>query len=51
LCTGSAKSFWEKYLAKSWFIFTLDKVIYFEGTIFKGSTKPLLNSQNRVEIS
>jgi hypothetical protein len=28
----------------------LDKVIYFKGTIFQGSTKPV-TSQNRVEIS
>jgi hypothetical protein len=30
---------------------TLDKVIYFKGTIFQGPTNPLYISQNRVEIS
>jgi hypothetical protein len=29
----------------------LDKVIYYKGTIFQRSTKPLFTSQNRVEIS
>jgi hypothetical protein len=41
----------KEHLVKNWLISTLDKVIYFEGTIFQGSTKPLSTSQNRVEIS
>jgi hypothetical protein len=32
-------------------IYTLDKAIYLKGTIFQGSAKPLLTSQNRVEMS
>jgi hypothetical protein len=36
---------------KNWLISTLDKVIYFKGTILQQSTKPLFTSQNRVEIS
>jgi hypothetical protein len=49
----SCKYFWGKYvhLVKKWQISTLDKVIYFKGTIFQQSTKPLFTSQNRVEIS
>jgi hypothetical protein len=44
--------FWGKErLVKNRLIFTLDKVIYFKGTIFQRSTKPLSASQNRVEIS
>jgi hypothetical protein len=38
-------------LYKTRLIYTLDKVIYFKGTIFQWSTKPLFTSQNRVEIS
>jgi hypothetical protein len=38
-------------LVKNRLIPTLDKVIYFKGTNFQGSTKPLFTSQNRVEIS
>jgi hypothetical protein len=41
----------KEHLAKNWPISTLDKVIYFKGTIFQRSTKPLFTSQNRVEIS
>jgi hypothetical protein len=41
----------KEHLLKNWLISTLDKVIYFKGTIFQRSTKPLLTSQNRVEIS
>jgi hypothetical protein len=44
--------FWGKdYLVKNRLISTLDNVIYFKGTIFQRSTKPLFTSQNRVEIS
>jgi hypothetical protein len=43
--------FGEKYLAKNCLISILDKVIYFKGAIFQGSTKPLFTSQNRVEVS
>jgi hypothetical protein len=44
--------FWGKeHLVKNWLIYTLDKVIYFKGTIFLWSTKPLKTSQNRVETS
>jgi hypothetical protein len=43
--------FWgTEHLVKNWLISTLDKVIYFKGTIFQQSTK-LFTSQNRVEIS
>jgi hypothetical protein len=45
--TFSAK----KILVKSLLISTLDKVIYYDGTIFLQSTKPLFTSQNRVETS
>jgi uncharacterized protein YlzI (FlbEa/FlbD family) len=44
--------FWGKeLLVKNWLNFALDKVIYFKGTIFQWSSKPLFASQNRVEIS
>jgi hypothetical protein len=32
-------------------ISTLDKVIYFIGIFLQGSTKPLIATQNRMEIS
>jgi hypothetical protein len=38
-------------LVKSLLISILDKVIYFIGIFFLGSTKPLITSQSRVEIS
>jgi hypothetical protein len=41
----------KEHLVKNRLIFTLDKVIYFKGTIFQWSSKPLFTSQNRVEIS
>jgi hypothetical protein len=41
----------KEYLVKNWLISTLDKVIYFKGTIFRRSTKPLFTSQNRVETA
>jgi hypothetical protein len=41
----------KEHLVKNPLISNLDKVIYFKGTIFQLSTKPLFNSQNRVEIS
>jgi hypothetical protein len=41
----------KEHLEKNRLIFTLDKVIYFKGTIFQWSSKPLFTSQNRVEIS
>jgi hypothetical protein len=41
----------KEHLVKNWLISTLDKVIYFKGTIFQWSTVPLFASQNRVEIS
>jgi hypothetical protein len=38
--------YWGKeHLVKNWLISTLDKVIYFNGTIFQRPTKPLLTSQ------
>jgi hypothetical protein len=40
----------KEHLAKNQLISTLDKVIYFKGTIFQGYRKPLFTSQNRVEI-
>jgi hypothetical protein len=44
--------FWSKeHHVKNRLIFTLDMVINFKGTIFQGSTKPLITSQKRVEIS
>jgi hypothetical protein len=52
VCTGPANIFGGKeHLVKNWLISTLDKVIYFKGTIFQQSTKPLFTAQNRVEIS
>jgi hypothetical protein len=51
LAHGLANIFWKEHLVKNWLISTLDKVIYFKGTIFQWSTKPLFTSQNRVEIS
>jgi hypothetical protein len=41
----------KEHPVKNWLISTLDKVIYFKGTIFQRSTKPLFTSQNKVEIS
>jgi hypothetical protein len=41
----------KEQLEKNRLISTLDKVICFKGTICQQSTKPLFNSQNRVEIS
>jgi hypothetical protein len=41
----------KEHLVKHRLISTLDKVIYFTGTIFRLSTKPLFTSQNRVELS
>jgi hypothetical protein len=44
--------FWVKErLVRNRLISTLDKVIYFKGTVFLWSTKPLFTSQNRVETS
>jgi hypothetical protein len=46
------QKFWaKKTLVKSLLISTLDKVIYNNGKILQGSTKPLITTQNRVEIS
>jgi hypothetical protein len=46
------QKFWaKKTLVKSLLISTLDKVIYNNGTFSLGSTKPLITTQNRVEIS
>jgi hypothetical protein len=41
------KFFWVKNLLIS----NLEKVIYFKGTIFHGSIKPLFRARNRMEIS
>jgi hypothetical protein len=41
----------EKHHVKNRLISTLDKVIYFKGTIFQGYAKPLFTSQNTVDIS
>jgi hypothetical protein len=41
----------KEQLVKNWLISTLDKVIYFKGTIFLPSPKSLFNTQNRVENS
>jgi hypothetical protein len=41
----------KEHFVKNWLISALDKVIYFKGTMFQRSTKPLFTSQNRVEIS
>jgi hypothetical protein len=49
--TGPANIFGERTPSKNQLISTLDKVIYFKGTICQRSTKPLLTSQKRVEIS
>jgi hypothetical protein len=44
--------YWGKeHLVKNWLISTLDNVIYFKGTIFQRSTKPLFILQNRVDMS
>jgi hypothetical protein len=43
--TGPANIFGERTPS------TLDNVIYFKGTIFKQSTKPLFTPRNRVEVS
>jgi hypothetical protein len=39
----------KKTLVKSLLFSTLDNVIYYNGTFFLQSTKPLFTSQNRVE--
>jgi hypothetical protein len=39
--------FWRKHLAKSQLSFTLNRVIYFIGTILQGSTKPSFAIQNK----
>jgi hypothetical protein len=41
----------KEHLVKNWLISALDKAIYFKGTIFQQSTKPIFTSQNRVELS
>jgi hypothetical protein len=41
----------KEHLVKNWLISTIDKVIYFKGTIFQRSTKSIFTSQNRAEIS
>jgi hypothetical protein len=43
--------FGKEHLVKNWLISTLDKVIYFKGTIFQRSTKPLFTSQNILPFS
>jgi hypothetical protein len=43
--------FGKEHLEKNRLISTLATAIYFKGTIFQGSTKPLFTSQTRVEIS
>jgi hypothetical protein len=40
-----------QHLVKNLLISTLNKAIYFKGTIFEVSANPLFTSQNRVEIS
>jgi hypothetical protein len=46
------QKFWaKKTLVKSLLISTLDKVIYNNGTFLLGSNKPLITTQNRVEIN
>jgi hypothetical protein len=46
------QTFWaKKTLVKSLLFSTLDKAIYNIVTFLQGSTKPLLTTQNRVEIS
>jgi hypothetical protein len=47
---GPANIWGKEHLVKNWLISTLDKVIYFKGTIFQRSTKHFFTSQNRVEI-
>jgi hypothetical protein len=47
----SCKHFGQKNLVKSLLISALDKVIYYNGTFLRGSTKPIFTSQNRVETS
>jgi hypothetical protein len=39
------QTFLAKNLAKSMLIPTLDKVIYYKGTLLQGSTKPLFTTQ------
>jgi hypothetical protein len=41
----------KEHLVKNELISTQDKVIYFKGTIFQQSKKPLFTSQYRLEIS
>jgi hypothetical protein len=47
--TGLANILGERTPCKNGPISTLEKIIYFKGTIFLRSTKPLFTSQNRVE--
>jgi hypothetical protein len=41
----------KEHLLRNWLISTLDKVIYFEGTNFLLSTKPLFTTLNRLETN
>jgi hypothetical protein len=45
------QTFWGKKLVKSLLICTLNKVIYYKGTLLQDSTKPLFTTQNRSETS
>jgi hypothetical protein len=40
----------KEHLVKNWLSSTLYKVVFFKGTIFQWSTKPLFTSQSRVEV-
>jgi hypothetical protein len=53
MCVGTslANILGERTPCKKLVISTLDKVIYFRGTIILWSAKPLFISQNRVEAS
>jgi hypothetical protein len=51
LTPGLANILGEKHLVKIWLISTLYTVIYFKGTIFLRSTKPLFTTQNGLETS
>jgi hypothetical protein len=51
VCTGPANILLERTPRKKLAdLHPTEKIIYFEGTIFQSSTKPLFTSQNRVEI-